>query len=65
MIFLYPLFVDKTGREAHLKAIYTSEQEALQALAAIPEHEDIEYSIEEWPVNELSNRWNIRVVASK
>lgn len=65
MDFLYPLFEDKTGAHPWLKAIYTSEQAAMDALAAIPEHPEIEYIVEEWPKNERANRFNIRVVASK
>lgn len=52
-------------RDTRVIGVYESEELALKAMHEQPESEDTEYTVEDWPLNEIATRWNIGVCGSK
>jgi len=62
----YILTQDGTSRFTYqVKALYTDGKEARQEFDKIPEEDDCEWMLEEWPVNTPKDRFNILVIATK
>lgn len=65
--YVYPLirFSGKGPFRMSVLAVYLTEEAAKKAFDSMPEDEEDELQIEEWPANEFHTKFNVMVIANK